>query len=244
MSTVSVDDAVSSARKPRNTGHGLYIWGAVGALLVIFAGFARTYYLKGAFGTPDLSVLKHAHGLVMTAWFTLFLVQVRLVATGRTAVHRKLGIAGAVLAALVVIVGTATALVAAKNGATPGPPPLVFLAIPLGDMLVFVTIVSAAILYRKRSDYHKRLMLLASLSILTAAIARIPVDFLQAGGLPAFFGTTDLLIIAFVAFDSVRSRRLHPAFLAGTVFVIASQVGRFLVAGTPQWTSFARWLVG
>jgi hypothetical protein len=210
----------------------------------MFTGFARTYYLKGAFGTPDLSMLKHAHGLVMTAWFTLFLVQVRLVATGRTAVHRRLGIAGGVVAALVVIVGTATALVAAKNGATPGPPPLVFLAIPLGDMIVFLTLVSAAILYRKRSDYHKRLMLLASLGILTAAIARIPLDFLHAGGLPAFFGATDLLILAFVAFDSVRSRRLHPAFLAGTVFILASQAGRFLIAGTPQWTSFARWLIG
>lgn len=222
----------------------LYTWAAVIAALVVFAGFTRTYYLKGAFGTPDLSALKHVHGLVMTAWFTLFLVQVRLVATGRTPLHRRLGALGAILAVLVVIVGTAAALVGARNGATPGPPPLVFLAIPLGDMVVFAALVSAAILYRKRGDFHKRLMLLASLSILTAAIARIPLDFLQAGGLPAFFGATDLLILGCVAFDTVKNRRLHPAFIAGVLLVIGSQVARFLIAGTPQWMSFARWLVG
>jgi hypothetical protein len=236
----ALDDVIVGKRSERT----FYTWAAVVAALVVFAGFARTYYLKGAFGTPDLSALKHLHGFVMTAWFTLFLVQVRLVATGRTRIHRKLGVAGAVLAVLVVIVGTTTALVAAKNGATPGPPPLVFLAIPLGDMVVFAALISAAILYRKRSDFHKRLMLLATLSILTAAIARIPLEFLQAGGLPAFFGATDLLILAFVAADTVKNRRLHPAMIAGVLVIVGSQVARFLIAGTPQWTSFARWLVG
>ena len=222
----------------------LYTWAAVIAALIVFTGFARTYYLKGAFDTPDLTTLKHIHGFVMTAWFTLFLVQVRLVATNRTPQHRKLGVFGAILAVLVVVVGTATAIVGARNGATPGPPPLVFLAIPLGDMLVFTVLVSAAILYRKRSDFHKRLMLLACLSIVTAAIARIPLAFLEAGGLPAFFGTTDLLILGCVAYDTVKNRRLHPAFIAGVLLVILSQAGRFLIAGTPQWTSFAKWLVG
>jgi hypothetical protein len=236
----ALDDVIVGKRSERT----FYTWAAVVAALVVFAGFARTYYLKGAFGTPDLSALKHLHGFVMTAWFTLFLVQVRLVATGRTRIHRKLGVAGAVLAVLVVIVGTTTALVAAKNGATPGPPPLVFLAIPLGDMVVFPVLVSAAILYRKRADFHKRLMLLATLSILTAAIGRIPLEFLQAGGLPAFFGATDLLILAFVAADTVKNRRLHPAMIAGVLVIVGSQVARFLIAGTPQWTSFARWLVG
>jgi hypothetical protein len=243
MASISLHDA-AGARKPKKNERRLYTWAAVIAGLLIFAGFARTYYLKGAFGTPELSTLKHAHGVVMTAWFTLFFVQARLVATGRTALHRKLGTLGGVLAALVVIVGTATALVAAKNGATPGPPPLVFLAIPLGDMVVFLALVSAAILYRKRPDYHKRLMLLASLSMLTAAIARIPLDFLQAGGLPAFFGATDLLVLGCAAFDTARNRRLHPAFIAGVLVIVGSQVARFLIAGTPQWMEFARWLVG
>ena len=240
MATAPLDVALGRKARERR----FYTGAAILALLIVFAGFARTYYLKGAFGTPDLTTLKHAHGFVMTTWFTLFLVQARLIATGRTSLHRKLGVAGIMVAALVLIVGTATAIVGARNGATPGPPPLVFLAIPLGDMAVFLTLFTAAILYRKRSDFHKRLMLMATLGIITAAIARIPLDFLQAGGLPAFFGATDLIILAFVAIDSVRNRRLHPAFVAGALVVIGSQVARFLIAGTPQWTTFARWLVG
>ena len=222
----------------------LFGWAALVALLVIFAGFARSYYLKIAFGTRELSALQHVHGLVMTAWFVLFFVQVRLIAAGRTAVHRKLGVLGAIIAALVLIVGTTTAIVAAQHGATPGPPPLVFLAIPLGDMVVFLTLVSAALFYRRRPDYHKRLMLMGSIGILTAAIARIPLEFMQGGGLPAFFGATDLLVFACVGYDTVKHRRLHPAFAAGMAVVIGSQVARFLIAGTPQWLTFARWLVG
>src|ERR1700682_3571082 len=97
----ALDDVVVGKRSERT----FYTWAAVVAALVVFAGFARTYYVKGAFGTPDLSALKHLHGFVMTAWFTLFLVQVRLVATGRTRIHRKLGVAGAGPAAVVVVVG-------------------------------------------------------------------------------------------------------------------------------------------
>jgi hypothetical protein len=222
----------------------LYTWAALVAILIAFAGFARTYYLKGAYGAPDLTVLVHMHGFVMTAWIALFLVQVRLVEGGRTDLHRRLGVIGAALAVVLVVVGTVTAITAARNGTTPGPPPLVFLAIPLGDMVVFSMLVAAAILYRRRAQFHKRLMLLATLSILTAAIARIPLETLQGGGLPAFFGTTDLLIIACVAFDTVKNRRLNPAFAAGLALIIASQVARFLIAGTPQWQRFAGWLVG
>jgi hypothetical protein len=240
MVTTPVDATLGRKSAERR----FYIGAAVVALLVVLTGFARSYYLKGAFGAPELTALKHLHGLVMTAWFTLFFVQVMLVETGRTPVHRKLGVVGAIVAVLVVVVGTTTALVGAKNGATPGPPPLVFLAIPLGDMVVFSVLVTAAILYRKRSDIHKRLMLTATLGILGAAVARIPIDFLQAGGLPAFFGVVDVLLLAFVAIDTVKNRRLHPAFIAGVLVVIGSQAARFLIAGTPQWTTFARWLVG
>lgn len=244
MATTSFDPAAVLHRKTAE--RRLYLGAAILAVLVVAAGFARTYYLKAAFGTPELSALKHAHGLVMTTWFALFLVQVSLVAAGRTDVHRRLGAAGIVVAILVVIVGTMTALAAARSGVSPpgAPPALIFLVIPLGDMAIFALLFSAAIAYRQRPDIHKRLMLLASLSMLTAAIARIPLDFLAAGGLPAFFITTDLLILACVAYDTVRNRRLHPAFLAGVIVVIGSQGGRILLAGTPQWTQWAKWMVG
>lgn len=222
----------------------LYILAAIAAIIIVFAGFARTYYLKGAYGGPALTGLVQLHGFVMTLWIAIFLLQTTLIASGRTALHRRVGVVGAVAAALVVVVGVSTAITAARLGVTPGPPPLVFLAIPLGDMLVFPILVGAGLLLRRRSDFHKRLMLLSTLSILTAAIARIPVDFIAAGGLPMFFGLTDLLIFGCVAFDTVKNRRLHPAFGWGMLLIIGSQVARFLVAGTPEWGRFAAWLTG
>jgi hypothetical protein len=230
--------ATRYARADR-TFYGSAAWVAA---FVVLAGFAPTYYLKVHFGTPPLpSGLVHLHGLLMTAWFALFVVQVRLVATRRIEWHRRLGVAGIALAALLVLVGTLTAIAAAKAGRSPpGPPTLVFLAIPLGDMVVFPILFGLAIANRRRADYHKRFMLLASLSMLTAAIARYQV--LQSGGLPLFFGALDLLLLTFIAIDTVQRRRLHPAFIAGFVLIVASQAARFLGAGTPQWIAFATWL--
>jgi hypothetical protein len=222
----------------------IYTWGALAAILVVLAGFARSYYLKGAFGTPDLSTFKHVHGLVMTAWFTLFLVQVRLVAAGRTDVHRKLGVAGVVLALLVVYVGTTLGIASARAGAAPaGIPPLVFLVLPFGEMLAFGVLVATAVALRKRSAFHKRLMLLASLAILTPAMARLPFDFVQAGGPLVFFALTDLVIIACIVFDTVKNRRLHPAFAAGFAFIVVVQFGRLALSQTAAWMTFARWVV-
>jgi hypothetical protein len=235
-------DAVIAGR--RDTDRGIYTWAAVVAALVVLAGFARTYYAKTAFATPELRPLLHLHGLVMTAWFGLFIVQVRLAATQRLGIHRRLGIYGMVVAALVVVVGTVTAITAAALGhAPPGaPPPLVFLAIPIGDVTLFTILVSAAFVLRRRPEYHKRLMVVASLGILTAAIARIPIDSLQAGGLPAFFALTDVIVLTFVAADTIKHRRLHPAYAWGFGAVLLSQVARFAGAGTPQWLAFATWL--
>lgn len=216
--------------------------GALVALAIVFSGFAPSYYLKTYFGTPELpSALVHVHGLVMTAWFALFLVQVRLIAAHRSDLHRRIGFAGIALAALVLVVGTLTAVAAAKAGRSPpGVAPLAFLAIPLGDMLVFAILFGLAVAFRRHADFHKRYMLLASLSMLTAAIAR--VEPLQGGGLPAFFGAMDLIVLGFVAWDVLRMRRLHPAFLAGFLVILVSQVVRFAGAGTPEWLRFAAWL--
>jgi uncharacterized membrane protein YozB (DUF420 family) len=220
-----------------------YTWAAIAASAIVFTGFARTYYLKDAFGAPGLSVLVHVHGIVMTLWFILLLVQVRLVAMRRVDLHRRLGVIGALLAGLVLVVGVTTAITGAKRGATPGPPPLVFLSIPLGDMLVFAGLVAAGLLLRGQSDIHRRLMLLSSVGILTPAIARIPLEFIRTGGPLVYFGLTDLCVLSCVAFDTLKNRRLHPAFGWGTVFIFASQPSRLVLAGTSAWMKFATWLV-
>lgn len=229
----------------------LYILAAVIIPLVVLAGFARTYYLEGFFATPPLpNMIVQIHGVVMTAWVVLFIVQVTLVAKRRTKLHQQLGILGAGLAVLVFIVGIMTGVYGAARFVNDpsllpagAPPPLPFLIIPLGDMLVFAILISAALYYRKKLDIHKRLMLLAAINLTVPAIARIPVSFIAKGGPLAFFGLADLVVIGFVAFDTIRHKRLHPAFVYGGLLIILMQPLRIALAGTHAWISFASALV-
>lgn len=236
---------VVNAIQRADRDHRLYIWFAIFMPLIVVLGFARTYYLKGVFNGPALpSLLVHLHGAVMTSWVMLFIAQVWLVASRRTKLHMRLGVGGAVLASLVVIIGAVTGIAAAARGHSPGAPALQFLVIPLGDVLIFGTLVSIALYFRRRLDIHKRLMLIAAVSLLTPAIARIPVSFIINGGPIAFFGFTDLCLLTCLTIDTIKNRKLHPAFLWGTIAVIAWQPLRLLIAATPGWIQFAAWLVG
>lgn len=237
MATVARSQSAASQRR-------FYLTAAWIAAAIVLLGFAKTYYLKFAFGTPALSPLVHLHGLVMSLWIVLFLVQTQLVAAHRVDLHRRLGLAGGLLAVAVVGLGTITAITAARLGHTPGPPALIFLSVPLGDMVVFATLVGCGLALRARKDVHKRLMLLSFLGILAAAISRIPLQAIAQAGPLAYFGLTDLFIIACVAYDWTRTRRLHPAFLWGGLLVMISHPLRLLLAGTETWLRFATFLAG
>lgn len=216
---------------------------AAAAALTVFAGFAPTYYLKGYFASPALSPLLHVHGALFTSWIVFFIVQTALVASRRTRVHRRIGVAGGALAGVMVVVGTMAAIDAARRGAAPpGVPPLAFLAIPLFDMVMFALLVGTALYFRNRSDVHKRLMLLGTIGLLTAAIARLPFAFILAGGPLVFFGLTDIFVVTCFVYDLATRRRVHPAFLWGGLLVVASQVLRVLLAFTGPWMKFAAWV--
>jgi hypothetical protein len=220
-----------------------YISMSIAAVITVFAGFAPTYYLRPYFNTAPLMPLLHLHGLVFTSWLALFLIQTTLVAAHRTDIHRRLGILGGVIAALMLVIGTTTAVIRASQGATPVPgvSPLSFLVIPLGDMFVFAILVGAGFYYRRRSDVHKRLMLLATVSILAAAIARLPFGIMKAGP-PAFFGFTDLFVIACILYDLITLKRVHRATALAALLIIGSQPLRLLIGGTHAWLAFAGWL--
>jgi hypothetical protein len=217
--------------------------------LAVFVGFARTYYLSAYFGTngtitgAPFSTIIRVHAALFTTWVLLFLVQTSLVATHRVAVHRRLGAAVAVLAGMMIMVGTATALdLARRRGAPPGVDPLAFLAVPLGDMVVFTMLVTAALALRRNKEAHKRLMLLAYTAILVAAVARFP------GVLPLgplwFFGLTFLPVLALgVTYDLVTRQRVHPAYLWGGALLIVSVPVRLTISSTQAWHRLAEILV-
>ena len=220
-----------------------YIAMAVVIVGVVFGGFARTYFLRPYFDAEPLMPLLHLHGIVFSSWLVLYFTQTVLIAAKRTHVHRRLGIAGAVIAVLMILIGSTTAIIRAKQGATPleGIPPLGFLVVPLADILVFAILVGAAFYFRRKPDVHKRLMLLATISILGAAIARLPFAFLQAGP-PAFFGATDLFIVACLVYDLVSRGRIHRATALGGLLIVASQPLRLWLGTTDAWMAFAAWL--
>jgi len=226
----------------RSRSRRFYVAGAALAILIMFWGFAKTYYLKAAFGTPEIRPLVHLHGFVMTLWFTLFLVQSWLVASKRVKLHMRLGMFGAFLALVLVVVGVITGISAAKLGHSPGPPPLIFLVIPLGDMVNFSILIGLGLALRANRETHRRLMLLGTLGILTAAIARIPLAFIHDGGLLMYFGLTDIVVVAFVAYDTWKSRRLHPAFGWGALLILTSCPLRLMLASTHAWMQFATWV--
>ena len=160
----------------RSSDRLFYAAASLAIIASVFVGFAPTYYLRSRFFPTPLPLLLHVHGVVFTAWILLFVTQTMLVAGRRVDLHRRLGVAGAALAALLVIVGLTTALVAARrNFAAGNEGALTFLTIPFGDMLVFGMLAGAGIRYRRRSDVHKRLMLLAAVSILREQLPELKI---------------------------------------------------------------------
>jgi hypothetical protein len=231
-------ESMPRAREP----HHLVV--ALAAVAIVFAAFAPTFYLNAYFAQRHLDPLRVAHGLAFSLWPMLLLAQVWLVKLGRTDLHRRLGLAGAVLAVAMVLLGTSLAVQAARFGfQSPGVPPApVFLAVPLFDMVVFAALVAAAFIVRKRRAEHSRLMILATLSILPAAFGRLPPPGVSDPIVTAFAPTFALLLVCVIR-DAVMHRRLHRAWLwGGSVFVLSVPL-RLVVAGTSGWQRFASWLI-
>ena len=189
--------------------------------LVVLTGFGRTYYLKGLFHSPAVpSTLVHLHGLLMTAWIILFVTQVGLISSRRVQTHRQLGLAGALLGAILIPVGLLTAIAAANNGspnAPPNIPPRVFMIVPFADMVLFAIFFGGAVYYRRQPANHKRLILLTVLNFFPPAIARLPLAFVAAGGPLVFFGLPDLAAIALLIADTRKNGRLNRVFLDGSM---------------------------
>jgi uncharacterized membrane protein YozB (DUF420 family) len=215
---------------------------AVAVIATIYRGFARSYFLRGQYFSTPLAPIAKLHGAVFLSWVLLFLVQTVLVARRRRDFHRRLGIVGAVLAGGIVVVGTAIAVVSMRHNFGSGNEgALSFFAIPVGDMLVFPILVAAAFAWRRQPEAHKRLMLLATISILDAAVARWPVAIMAKGPV-AFFAVTDLFIAVGVVFDVASRRRVHRTYVWGVLLIVGSQIGRLAVWHTAAWLAFARML--
>lgn len=207
-----------------------YRWIALGAAFIAAVGFARTYYLRFLFHTPVLPSLVQIHGAIMTLWCVGFIVQTWLIEAGRVRLHQRMGIFMAVLAGIVVLLGEILTIngFASEVRLHQIGKFHYLLGINSINLLLFAGLVILGFAYRKRPELHKRLMVLAALTLLAPAVARIVLLFTHKP-LPQFLAFYACLLLC-VMIDTLRHRRLHPVFAIGVLIVIASfQLSYFAV---------------
>ena len=240
--------AIGGARAshPAAYDRRFYSGTAIVMALIVFIGFAPTFYLRTAFGAPasvtglvTMTPVVIAHGFIFTAWVILFVTQTSLIATRNVATHRRLGLASMALAAAMVAIGLPTAFAAAARGSAPaGLDPLVFLIVPVFDLVLFSGFYIAAFIRRREKEAHKRLMLLAYVSILPAAVGRIPGVILL--GPVGLFALAFLPTLIGAAYDRWSRGRVTPIYWWGIAILYLSIPGRLAIAMTPMWLAFAK----
>ena len=232
-----------------------YVGFSVALALAVFIGFARTFFLRAwypawaaAHGAPEN--IFYLHGALFAIWYLLLPVQASLIAARRVAWHRRLGVAGAALAAAMVALGILAALVAARRptGFVDVPvPPLQFLVVPLAAIGLFAAFVTVAVVARRDTQAHKRYMLMASIVMLEAAVGRWPFAFMSATSPIPFFDMpslmTDLFLVPLFLWDIGSRGRLHPATLWGALTIVATHTLRMPLASTAGWQAIAGWAV-
>jgi len=222
---------------------------AVAMATAAFVGFAPTYYLSGWTGAPALAPSVHLHGAACTAWVLLLVLQTGLIAAGRWDIHRLTGIAGLGIPALILVSGFYVATHSVRrvhSAATAGTlaDPYVFLIFPLAAVGLFAFFVVLGVANRRRPDAHKRLMLLATMSLLGPALARIVTRTTLA--VPGAIGALvliDIFLAALVAYDLATRGRLHPVTLWAGGFLLVSEPLRVAIGFSAPWQAFAQMLM-
>jgi hypothetical protein len=226
---------------------------------IAFAGFGETYWLQVPAGTFTGSPLLHLHGLLFSAWTLFFLAQATFIANRRYAHHRSWGLVGIALATAMVFTGVGVAMTSLQNRIAHGfaDAGRAFVIVPLSGILLFTIFVTAAMVNRRRADWHKRFMLVATATLLNAAIARffflaatgggpglrpgvgapLPVETALVAGL-----LSDSVIALGMLFDWRTRGRPHPAYMWGLGIVLAVQVLRGPLSTTVGWSAFADFL--
>ena len=227
-----------------------YFHMALACMAVAFLGFAPTYWLPLAAGSFASTPVVHFHGLLFFTWTLYFAFQTWLAASGRTARHRSLGVIGVSLATAMTIFGFLVAVNAMKRSAAIGQTDagIAFAIVPLSGILFFAVVFALAIANTRRPEIHKRLMLLAGISILDAAVARWFLTFLAPPGPPgpppvpvtiAPALVAYLLLVVAIAADWRTRGRPHPVYIYGGAALLAVKLLNWPISTTAAWHALA-----
>jgi hypothetical protein len=181
---LSIDAAVPSSLSKRLPGRKydrqFFLATVLLLVAVVAIGFGPTYYLAGVFRAPLPSPIMHIHGAVFSTWMLLLVVQTGLISAKRVGWHRNLGVAGFVVACVMVVMALLTAAnLATRLKAVPNSEPILsFLVVPFVDAFDFAVLVGFAYALRKNAAAHKRLISIATAGITGAAFFRWHITFL------------------------------------------------------------------
>jgi len=225
----------------RRYDHYFFSAMALAMLATVFIGFARTYYLAGVFNAPLPSKILHLHGAVFSCWILLLVTQTSLVAAGRVDIHRKLGIAGFLLACAMPVIGVLAATDSLVRDSRPGRDVQFFYIVPTTDMLIFGILIFFAFRNRTNAAAHKRYIMIATTALMIAAMARWPVALFSRNAWRASIATY-IFLLALVAYDLWSTRKVHRVTLWASAFLIFVEQVRIPIGRSAAWHHFAGWV--
>jgi len=234
---------LSSAQPARRAPRRFYVALSAFITLIVFVGFWPTYFGPLVGGTVDKIPFIHFHAAIYVGWLALFITQTVLAASGRTRLHIKLGKAGIAYGIVILVVGVAVSFVMFAIRVRAGQMERAQLSLlaPLVDMVVFAPFFAAAVYYRNKPEWHKRLMIVATTSLLIAAAGRMTLL-----GTPPNPWLVRLVwvspILLAMAYDLAKRRTVHPIYVTGVVVLIAEGTWRSGARQSETWAEICRWL--
>ena len=226
----------ASTTKQLKTFLGRYFYLCMSLVLaaLVIVGFSRTVNASLFHANPPRPLLLWMHGVAFSTWVVFFIAQSALVRARKVSVHRLLGWFGAGLAAVMVVLGLTTAvvmtgfdtLVLKQKGVD------AFLSIPFADMIIFGSCIAMVIYWRKKPEYHRRLVFIASCQLMDAAIGRFDFMFNHS----VFYLAVDCLIVLGMARDWMVDKRVHKVYLyALPSLIVVQSLAIYAWRINPKW---------
>lgn len=246
---VAADTAFTAAerlhtRRPDLWRHSFYFSMSLLVAAIVIYGFSRTVGPHLIHPPSPRPAILYVHAFLFAGWLLFFIVQSALVRMRNVQVHRKLGWFGLAMGVAMLIVGVATTIVMTKLDIREGVnDAAAFMVIPFNDTLEFSALFGLAFYWRKKPEFHRRLILMASCALTAAAFGRFPTVLIPDHWL---YAGVDVLILLGVLRDLIVIKRLHPVYLYGLPLMMLAQ---FLTTYTyvkalPAWLGVAHALVG
>lgn len=215
-------------------GRYFYLCMSLALAALVLGGFSRTAGTNLFHANPPRPALLWIHGAAFSTWIVFFILQSALVRVREVSVHRFLGWLGAGLAALMVVLGLRIAVVMARFNTVVlhhrGED--TFLAVPFCDMMLFACWIAMAIYWRRKPDYHRRFVFVATSGLMDAPIGRFDFWFSQS----LFYPCVDVLIVLGMVRDWVVDGRVHKVYLCALpLLIIAQNLAMYMWRVDPAW---------